>query len=223
MTNTTYTDPSGLESTTVSTAKDQVKLGRQAMKDGIFAGIVTKIKYKDSNGDWQSNYNQLAGYNDVSGIKTGTSTAAGGNLLFAATREVGGRKQLIIGAMLGQYKSPIIDTVLARSKELIQATQAALTSETIIKKGDVLGYVDDGLGVHTAVVATKDVTAVGWSGLKVAITLTPTASGIPHQAKAGATVGTVTVGNGDSAIKMAVALKSALSEPSLGTKLTRVA
>ena len=225
MTNTTYTDPSGLESTTVSTAKDQVKLGRKAMEmdGGVFAKIVNTIKYKDSNGDWQSNYNQLAGYNHTVGIKTGTSTAAGGNLLFAATREVGGSKQLIIGAMLGQYKSPIIDTVLARSKELIKATQEALTSDLIVKKGDVLGYVDDGLGGHTAVIATKDVTAVGWGGLKVGISLAPAKTGIPHEAKAGTTVGELTVGNGDSEIKIPVALEKDLVEPSLGTKLQRVA
>ncbi|WP_405728299.1 D-alanyl-D-alanine carboxypeptidase [Streptomyces sp. NBC_01537] len=225
MTNTTYTDPSGLESTTVSTAKDQVKLGRKAMEmdGGVFAQIVNTIKYTDSNGTSQSNYNQLAGFNHIVGIKTGTSTAAGGNLLFAATREVDGRKQLIIGAMLGQYKSPIITTVLTRSKELIQATQAALTSDLIVKKGDVLGYVDDGLGGHTAVVATKDVTAVGWGGLKVDISLTPAKTGIPHEAKAGTAVGELTVGNGDSEIKIPVALEKDLVEPSLGTKLKRVA
>jgi D-alanyl-D-alanine carboxypeptidase len=224
MTNTTYTDPSGLQATTVSTAKDQVKLGRKAMQSSaVFQEIATKIEYTDSAGTKHKNWNQLAGYNGVVGIKTGTSTKSGGNLLFAATKKVGGTERLIIGATLGQYVSPIITTVLNKSKDLIQATQGALKADTIIKKGEVVGYVDDGLGGHTAVVTIKDVTAAGWSGLKVGISLAADTSGIPHKATSGTTVGTLTVGNGSSEVKVPVALQSDLAEPGFGTKLTRIA
>jgi D-alanyl-D-alanine carboxypeptidase len=224
MTNTTYTDPSGLQATTVSTARDQVKLGRNAMQSSaVFQEIATKIEYTDSAGTKHKNWNQLAGYNGVVGIKTGTSTKAGGNLLFAATKKVGGTERLIIGATLGQYVSPIITTVLNKSQDLIRATQGALKADTIIKKGEVVGYVDDGLGGHTAVVTTKDVTAAGWSGLKVGISLAADTSGIPHKATSGTTVGTLTVGNGSSEVKVPVALQSDLAEPGFGTKLTRIA
>ncbi|MFJ4847229.1 MULTISPECIES: D-alanyl-D-alanine carboxypeptidase [unclassified Streptomyces] len=222
MKNTHYTDPSGLEATTVSTASDQVKLGHAAMKNPVFAEIATKIEYRDINGDKQKNYNQLAGYDNVVGIKTGTSTKAGGNLLFAAVREIGGTKQLIIGAMLGQHKAPIIDTVLTRSSTLLQAALSTLTSDTVIKKGDVVGYIDDGLGGRTRVVATKDVTAIGWTGLKVDISVVAAKGGIPHKAPAGTTIGTLTVGNGDSSIKVPVALERDLTQPSFGSKLTRL-
>ncbi|MFD3455840.1 D-alanyl-D-alanine carboxypeptidase [Streptomyces sp. NPDC058691] len=222
MRNTHYTDPSGLEATTVSTASDQVKLGHAAMKDPVFAEIATKIQYTDLNGDIQKNYNQLAGYDHVVGIKTGTSTKAGGNLLFAAVREIGGTNQLIVGAMLGQHKAPIIDTVLDRSSTLLQAALSILTSDTVIKKGDVVGYIDDGLGGRTRVVATKDVTAIGWTGLKVDISVVGAKSGIPHKAPAGTTIGTLTVGNGDSSVKVPVALERDLTEPPFGSKLTRL-
>ncbi|MFF3565935.1 D-alanyl-D-alanine carboxypeptidase [Streptomyces sp. NPDC002574] len=222
MRNTHYTDPSGLEATTVSTASDQVKLGHAAMKDPVFAEIATKIQYTDINGDVQKNYNQLAGYNHVVGIKTGTSTKAGGNLLFAAVREIGGTNQLIIGAMLGQHKAPIIDTVLDRSSTLLQASLDTLASDTVIKKGDVVGYIDDGLGGRTRVVATKDVTAIGWTGLKVDISVVAAKSGIAHKAPAGTTIGTLTVGNGDSSIKVPVALERDMTEPSFGSRLTRL-
>ncbi|MEU0179910.1 D-alanyl-D-alanine carboxypeptidase [Streptomyces sp. NPDC006207] len=223
MDDTTYTDPSGLEATTVSTASDQVKLGHAAMKDEVFAEIATKIQYTDINGDDQKNYNQLAGYHDIVGIKTGTSTKAGGNLLFAAYRTIGGTKQLIVGAMLDQQKAPIIDTVLSRSSTLIDGTRDALASATIIKKGDVVGYVDDGLGGRTPVVAGKDVTAIGWTGLKVDISVETGKGGLPHSAQAGDQVGELVVGKGDSMIRVPVVLESALVEPSFGSKLTRVA
>ncbi|MEU6340173.1 D-alanyl-D-alanine carboxypeptidase [Streptomyces sp. NPDC046977] len=222
MKNTHYTDPSGLDATTVSTASDQVKLGHAAMKNPVFAEIATKIEYTDINGDKQKNYNQLAGYDNVVGIKTGTSTKAGGNLLFAAVREIGGTKQLVIGAMLGQHKAPIIDTVLNRSSTLLQAALSTLASDTVIKKGDVVGYIDDGLGGRTRVVATKDVTAIGWTGLKVDISVVAAKGGVPHNAPAGTTIGTLTVGNGDSSIKVPVALERDLTQPSFGSKLTRL-
>ncbi|MCQ4042318.1 D-alanyl-D-alanine carboxypeptidase [Streptantibioticus rubrisoli] len=222
MTNTTYTDPSGLDATTVSTAVDQIKLARQAMSNEVFREIVAKPSYKAASGDTYRNYNGLVPLNNTVGIKTGTSTRAGGNLVFAAVKQVGGTTQLIIGAVMGQYKPAIIDTVLAAGRQLIMAAQQSLTSEQVIKKGDVVGYVDDGLGGRTPVVATQDVQAVGWAGLKVDIALNAGSSGVPHSAKAGATVGTLTVGSGPGQVKVPVALQSDLNAPGLGSKLTRI-
>ncbi|MFI0152552.1 hypothetical protein [Streptomyces lydicus] len=45
---------------------------------------------------------------------------------------------------------------------------------------------------------------------------------VPHEAKAGTTVGVLTVGNGESTQKVPVALKEDLVEPSFGAKLTRL-
>ncbi|WP_269855673.1 D-alanyl-D-alanine carboxypeptidase [Streptomyces sp. RPT161] len=222
MTNTTYTDPSGLDATTVSTAVDQIKLARQAMTNDVFREIVAKPSYKAASGDTYRNYNGLVPLNNTVGIKTGTSTKAGGNLVFAAVKQVGGTTQLIIGAVMGQYKPSIIDTVLAAGRQLIMTAQQSLTSDQVIRKGDVVGYVDDGLGGRTPVVATQDVQAVGWAGLKVDIALNAGSSGVPHSAKAGATVGTLTVGSGPGQVKVPVALRSDLNAPSFGSKLTRL-
>ncbi|MDX2815269.1 D-alanyl-D-alanine carboxypeptidase [Streptomyces sp. NPDC006207] len=222
MDDTTYTDPSGLEATTVSTASDQVKLAHAAMKDEVFAELAAKARYTDLNGDVQRNVNQLVGSGGVVGIKTGSSTKAGGNLLFAAVREFGGTQQLVIGAMLGQHKADILDTVLGRSNTLLQAALGALASDTVVRKGEVVGYVDDGLGGRTEVMAAEDVQAIGWSGLKVRLSLHAPEKGVPHAAPAGAPLGTLTVGDDDSAVKVPVALGRHLSSPSIGSKLTRL-
>ncbi|MEU1625830.1 D-alanyl-D-alanine carboxypeptidase [Streptomyces sp. NPDC020096] len=222
MANTTYTDPSGLDATTVSTAIDQIKLARQAMTNEVFREIVKKPSYKAASGDTYRNYNGLVPLNNTVGIKTGTSTKAGGNLVFAAEKQVGGTTQLIIGAVMGQYKPAIIDTVLAAGRQLIMAAQQSLTSGQVIRKGDVVGYVDDGLGGRTPVVATQDVQAVGWSGLKVDIALGAGSSGVPHSAKAGTQVGTLTVGSGPGQVRVPVALQSDLNAPSFGSKLVRL-
>ena len=225
MTNTTYTDPSGLNNTTVSTAVDQVKLAKAAMKEPAFREVAAMMSYDDYKGVNHSNWNQLVGKNGVVGIKTGTTTSALGNLVFAAKKEVGGETRTIIGAVVrqpaGGPENTILSAALYGGDQLIRAAQSALEPATILKKGDVVGYVDDGLGGRTPVVATKDVTAVGWAGLKVKLTFA--SDEVPHTAKAGTEVGTLTVGDGTSgAVKIPVALQTDLTEPGFTDKLTRI-
>jgi len=221
MTGTTYTDASGLKETTVSTAEDQVKLGNQLVKIPALTDITKLPSWVDPSGKKWDNYNRLVPYNGAIGIKTGTTTKAGGNLLFAATKQVGGETVTVVGAILGQHTAPIIDTVNAVSRTAMLAAQDALKSAKILKKGDVVGYVDDQLGGHTPIVVTKDVTAVGWSGYKVKLSFD--ADDVPHTAKAGTQVGTLTVGDGTSgAVKVPVALQKQLTEPGYAAKLKRI-
>ncbi|MFF9124437.1 D-alanyl-D-alanine carboxypeptidase [Streptomyces sp. NPDC014889] len=223
MSRTTYTDPSGLNKTTVSTAEDQVKLGTVAMRMPAMVAITSAASWTDPTGKYWTNFNQLPYTVGAIGIKTGSTTAAGGNLLFAARKEVGGRTVTIVGAILGQHKGQsILDTVNAVSKTALVAAKEVPTSAKILKKGDVVGYVDDRLGGRTPVVVTKDVTAVGWGGLRLKLSLT-TKDALPHTAKAGAEVGLLTVGEGaESAVKVPVALQDDLAEPGFPAKLTRV-
>ncbi|MEU7407762.1 D-alanyl-D-alanine carboxypeptidase [Streptomyces sp. NPDC042638] len=221
MTGTTYTDPSGLKETTVSTAKDQVKLGRAVVKVPALVAITSAASWTDPSGHNWPNYNELPYRIGAIGIKTGSTTAAGGNLLFASRKKVGGQTVTVVGAILGQNKAPILGTANTVSKTALLAAQDALTSAKILKKGDVVGYVDDRLGGHTPIVVTEDVSAVGWAGLKARLSFTSGA--VPHTAKAGTQVGTLTVGDGTpGAVKVPVALQKDLSEPGFGAKLTRV-
>ncbi|MFJ9040352.1 D-alanyl-D-alanine carboxypeptidase [Streptomyces sp. NPDC102406] len=228
MKNTTYTDPSGLDKTTVSTATDLVKLGRAAMENPVFKEISRQPDYIDLNGEKQKNFFGLVPTAAI-GIKTGTTTAAGGNILFAAEKQVDGKTQTIIGAALGQYgRNGVanIDEVTEVVKRLIQSGQGALTAKKIVKKGDVVGRVDDGLGGTTPVVATKDVSAVGWSGLTVRLKLDEQkGKTLPNTAKAGTQVGVLTVGDGKNdtdAVEVPVALQKDLAEPGFGAKLRRI-
>ncbi|MFD8259090.1 D-alanyl-D-alanine carboxypeptidase [Streptomyces griseoluteus] len=226
MSGTTYTDPSGLTNSTVSTAADQVKLAKAAMQQPAFREVAAMMSYTDYKGTYHSNWNQLVGHNNVVGIKTGTTTSALGNLVFAAKQDIGGETRMVIGAVLrqppGGRENTILSAALDHSDALIRAAQGALKSETVLKKGTVVGYVDDGLGGRTPVEVTQDVKAAGWAGLKVRLSFT--SGTIPHTAKAGTEVGSLTVGDGSSAgaVKVPVALRADLAEPGLGAKLTRI-
>ncbi|MFJ1749920.1 D-alanyl-D-alanine carboxypeptidase [Streptomyces sp. NPDC088116] len=223
MTNTKYTDPSGLDATTVSTAADQVKLGLELVKLPALMDITKLPSWTDPSGKAWRNWNTLVPYDGALGIKTGTTTKAGGNLLFAAKKDVGGtEEQYLVGAILGQYSGSIIDTVNAESKKVMLATQDILVSRTVVKKGDVVGYVDDGLGGQTPVVATKDLTAAGWPSLKISVKIADGGKTIPHTGSTGDVVGELTVGSGPGEVSAPVALQKDLAEPGFGAKLTRV-
>ncbi|GAA2407797.1 D-alanyl-D-alanine carboxypeptidase [Streptomyces coeruleofuscus] len=225
MKNTTYTDPSGLNNTTVSTAVDQVKLAKAAMEQPAFREVAAMMSYVDYKGTKHDNWNRLVGYNDVTGIKTGTTTSALGNLVFSARKDVNGETRRIVGAVVrqpaGGPDNTILGAALHEGDKLIKAAQGALESATILKKGSVVGYADDGLGGRTPVAVTEDVTAVGWAGLSVKLTFA--ADELPHTAKAGKKVGTLTVGDGSTnAVKVPVALQEDLVEPGFADKLTRI-
>ncbi|MFH8683892.1 serine hydrolase [Streptomyces lydicus] len=230
MSKTTYTDPSGLDKATVSTAVDQLKLAEQVMKNDAFREVV-RTENVQIAGLPEKIYNNnsllttMAG--QVAGIKTGSSTPAGGTFMWASYRTVGGKDQLILGVTMDQHtNSPDpnaqLGLVLSNTEKVITAARGALVSDTVVKKGQVVGYVDDGLGGQTPVVATKDLSAVGWPGMKATFAMSNGGKAVPHEAKAGTTVGVLTVGNGESTQKVPVALKEDLVEPSFGAKLTRI-
>lgn len=228
MKNTTYTDPSGLKASTKSTAVDQLKLARAAMQSEAFRAVVAIPNiHVPGVSERIFNNNNLLVKPGVVGIKTGSSTPAGGALMWAAEKTVDGKPQRILGVVLEQQS----DTGLAASLELVQtnsyklitAVQNALTSAVVVKKGQVVGHVDDGLGGTTPVVATKDLTAIGWPGLTVNIEITDGGKGVPHKEKTGAVIGELRVGSGPGRMMTPVALQADLSEPSFGAKLGRVA
>ncbi|WP_406269304.1 serine hydrolase [Streptomyces sp. NBC_00191] len=228
MTNSTYTDPSGLKATTVSTPQDQLKLARAVLQNDIFRDIVNtpNITIPGIEGRIENN-NTILLEPGVSGIKTGSSTPAGGNLLWTANTIVDGKNRRIVGAVMGAQNAALLHekltlAVKTYSLQLIKAAQEGVTSATVIKKGEVVGHIEDGLGGRVAVVATKDLKAVGWAGLQVQIAIDDAGNKIPHSAKAGTVVGQVSVGSGTGKVTAPVALQQDLAEPGFGDKLTRL-
>ncbi|TRV73803.1 D-alanyl-D-alanine carboxypeptidase [Streptomyces sp. 130] len=228
MTDTTYTDPSGLKKTTVSTAADQLKLAQAVMKNEVFREIVDTPQIKIDGIDTMIyNNNTLLLQPGVSGIKTGSSTPAGGNLIWSANTVVDGKKLWIYGAVMGQQAGtgqPYDSLVksLDNSLKLIKGAQDAVTSAKVVHKGDVVGYVDDGFGGRTPLVATADLKATGWPGLRTKLSVEGNGKEITRSMKAGTEVGVVTVGTGSAKASAPVALQQDLADPSFGQKMTRI-
>ncbi|MFF1798443.1 D-alanyl-D-alanine carboxypeptidase, partial [Kitasatospora sp. NPDC058263] len=221
---TTYTDPAGFSPDTKSTAKDQLKLAEQVMQDAIFRQIVSTPETNFNNQKISNTNTLISPKNGIIGVKTGSSTPAGGCLMWAAYKEVGGVQRLILGVTLGQpattAEPSILKIVQNVSALQIQAAQNGLTGQTLAKQGDVVGRVDDGLGGTVPVVAAKDLTAAGFPGISGTLTLDPAKLG--HTAKAGAQVGVLSVGAGDGKVEVPVVLQTDLAPPSILSRLTRL-
>jgi D-alanyl-D-alanine carboxypeptidase (penicillin-binding protein 5/6) len=102
MTHTRYTDPSGYDEATVSSAADQVRLVDRAMRLPVFASIVATPSASLPVAGTVHNTNTLLGHNGFVGVKTGSTAAAGGCFAFRAIRWIDGKRTTITGVVLGQ-------------------------------------------------------------------------------------------------------------------------
>jgi serine-type D-Ala-D-Ala carboxypeptidase (penicillin-binding protein 5/6) len=102
MTHTRYTDPSGFDDATVSTAADQLRIVDRAMGLPVFASIVATPSATLPVAGAVQNTNTLLGHDGFVGVKTGSTAAAGGCFAFRAIRRIDGKRTTITGVVLGQ-------------------------------------------------------------------------------------------------------------------------
>ncbi|MFB6785311.1 D-alanyl-D-alanine carboxypeptidase family protein [Streptomyces olivaceus] len=133
---TTYTGASGIEPTTLSTAADQLKLARKVMRDDVFRSIVAR---PDTTAPAVSgplpNTNDLLDTRGVVGIKTGSSTPAGGALMWAVTvRDGRGHEHLALGVVLHQHPDTTpregLQAAFDTSRALVEAVRSRASATT---------------------------------------------------------------------------------------------
>jgi D-alanyl-D-alanine carboxypeptidase (penicillin-binding protein 5/6) len=119
MTRTRYTDPSGYDDATISTAADQLRIVDRAMHLPVFASIVATTSATLPVAGTVRNTNTLLGSNGFVGVKTGSDRAAGGCFAFRAIRFVHGKRTTITGVVLGQPGYDLIDAGLAAAEAMV--------------------------------------------------------------------------------------------------------
>jgi D-alanyl-D-alanine carboxypeptidase (penicillin-binding protein 5/6) len=119
MRHTRYTDPSGYDDATVSTAADQVRIVDRAMRLPVFASIVAMPSATLPVAGTVWNTDTLLGRDGFVGVKTGSDDAAGGCFAFRAIRWIRGRRTTITGVVLGQAGDDPIDAGLAAADAIV--------------------------------------------------------------------------------------------------------
>lgn len=132
MTGTRYTDPSGLSASTISTAADQVRLGMAAMSEPALAQIVALRSAVIPVAGVVRNRNTLLGQDGITGLKTGSDTAAGGCILLAAWQQAHGHDTLIVAATFGQpgTMATMLPNALQAGHQLMLALSDALAGQS---------------------------------------------------------------------------------------------
>ena len=124
MTQTSFADASGFSPQTVSTAADLVKLGQAVLANPTVAGLVATPSAVMPDGSTIQNLDSdLATVPGWLGIKTGSTSQAGGCFLFAADHRgpLGGSPEVtVVGAVLG-----VVTPDGAVDEELADALSAA--------------------------------------------------------------------------------------------------
>lgn len=213
MRSTTYTDPSGFDATTVSTAADQVRLGVAALHVATFAEIAAEPSAVLPVAGRVGNFNGLVGHAGYVGIKTGSDAAAGGCLLFAKRVLVGGRHLTVVGAVLGQIVGGLIPAALLSGQRLGDSVAAALHPATLLPAGSTVLRATRSDGPASPIVTRHALRTVGWGGLRFLLTLATTPVG--ERLPAGAAVATLRAGG---AATTAVT-RTAFGTPSFGWRL----
>jgi serine-type D-Ala-D-Ala carboxypeptidase (penicillin-binding protein 5/6) len=127
MAHTLYTDPSGYDDATVSTAADQLRIVQRAMRLPAFADIVATPAATLPVAGTVRNTDALLGHDGFVGVKTGSDDAAGGCFAFRAIRWIDGRRTAVTGVVLGQPGDDTIAAGLEAAGALVDRV-TALTS-----------------------------------------------------------------------------------------------
>ena len=217
MRSTTYTDPSGFNDETVSTAADQLKLARAAMRIPTFAAIVAEPSAALPGVGRVANYNGLIGTGGgYVGVKTGSDRAAGGCLVFAKQIVIAGRRLTVLGVVLGQREGSLIEAALAAGEQLGNSAAASLRVVTALPAGTRVLSASSSDGRRTTAVSAGALRQLGWGGLMlpVGVVVRPAMTRL----HAGEAMGTVAV-HGESAAETSAVSTRAVSGPSLGWRL----
>lgn len=125
MSHTTYTDPSGYDDGTVSTALDQLILAQVVARNETLAAMMATRSYWLPVAGQVTNTNALLGHDGFVGMKTGSDQAAGGCLMFRAVRPTKSGTVTVIGVVLGQRGDNLIIAGLYAAKQLVDRLDAS--------------------------------------------------------------------------------------------------
>ncbi len=200
-TQTRYTDPSGLDPATVSTAADQVRVAGLALRSPVLMEIVGERTAVLPAAGVVRNYNTLlGGSTGVIGLKTGSTRAAGGCLVFAARKLVAGRQVVFIGALLGHDVGRAPLTALRSALILVQAVlgqaQAQVVGAPVLPAGLPVASISTAWGPRTTVQVQDPPAALMLGGAQIRATARVRCPQPPL--RAGTACGLVTVVVGDS-------------------------
>jgi serine-type D-Ala-D-Ala carboxypeptidase (penicillin-binding protein 5/6) len=120
MRHTVYTDPSGYNERTVSTAADQLLLAGIVARHDVLATMVARSSARLPVAGTVRNTDVLLGQDGFVGMKTGSDDAAGGCFMFESWRVVQRQLVPVVGVVLGQPGRHLMLTGQYAARQLVR-------------------------------------------------------------------------------------------------------
>ena len=133
MDHTIYTDPSGFDPSTVSTAADQLRVFRRAMRFPVFGQIVSMPDVTLPVAGTVTNYDPVIAEGYAG--KTGSDSAAEGCLAFFTRVTAGGRRLTAVGVVMGQGQGSDTPALLSAAGEAAEQ----LVDSVVARPGGAIG------------------------------------------------------------------------------------
>ena len=136
---THYVDASGFEAGSVSTALDQAKLAAVVMRSPLVRSLVMLPSVTLPVAGIVNSYTPYVGTDNVIGVKSGRTLAAGGCDVMAMTFVQGGVTRIIYSVVLGQRGG---DLLTPAGQAALALAQSALANrvQVVYARGDSVGH-----------------------------------------------------------------------------------
>ena len=218
LTETHYVDPSGFDPATTSTARDQVVVGRHALRYPVIAAVVSKQATLLPVAGVETSYTPLVGTNGVVGIKSGLTTEAGGCDLLALATTVDGQPVQVISAVLGQRGPDRLALSGQRAYDLAVRQTGQFARVTVSTPHGSVGTFGWS-GHHTLLRVAAASIVPAWPG-SVVVAHLELRHGITSTVLAGSRVGDLVVRAGPVTVRTPVVTSTTVHPPSLLERLT---
>ncbi|MDP4127696.1 MAG: D-alanyl-D-alanine carboxypeptidase [Bacillota bacterium] len=182
MTKTHYEDASGVSEATVSNAVDQIKIAQAAMKDPVFREIVAMPQVTLPVAGTVYNVNSMLGKHGIVGVKTGSTSAAGGCFVSATPVVADGETHYILGAVLGQKTVRSLQTALEANGDILDQVRHQFKLFTLDQPASGFGQITTAWDSNSTLKATKPIKIFGYPGMKVSYSIDLQNSNLPIKA-----------------------------------------
>ena len=219
MNETYYADASGLNPSTVSNAVDQIKIAQAAMADPVFREIVAMPQATLPLAGTVYNVNWMLGKHGVVGIKTGSTSQAGGCFVSATPVGIGNEKHFIIAAVLGQKTAQSLQSALDANVKILDQVRNQFKLYPITQPVAGFGQISSAWDTTSDLKMTQPVQIFGYPGMKVALTIKDLKTQLPILA--GENAATLTINSGPEVKSVQLQSAQQIDQPSLLWRLIR--
>jgi len=197
----------------------KLKLPQAAMDDPAFREIVAMPQATLPVAGTVYNVNGMLGKHGVVGIKTGTTSKAGGNFISATPVTVGNKTHYIIAAVLGQQAVQSLKTALDENVKILDQVRSEFKLYPITQPTAGFGQISSAWKSKSDLKATQPMQIFGYPGMKVLFSIKLNNSQLPIVPNKD--IATLTIQSGQEIQTVPLQATQQIKPPSLLWKLIR--